>query len=384
MELVSVVIPCYRQAHYLPEAIESVFAQTYRQFEIMVVDDNSGDRTGEIAVRFSTVHPGRVGVVRVPERESGRGKASALNHGYRYLRENSRFRKNPDWIIGVFDADGTPDQDMLGKASFQLRDPHVGGIQAAVRIRNRDVSWLTHMQDVEFAGFARMTQIIRTRITNSASLGGNGQFVRSAALEEIALDQDRQVYWDPHALTEDLELAARMALRNWDMYQLDTSRVWQEGVQDIRSLMKQRTRWAWGSLQVFVEYVVRMRILTTPNVRLRKRLDLLFNLSMFLVSPLVLVTWILSIVAFVGRLSVASGFPGPIMLLLSFGYFPIVGYGLLTSQGYTRRRLPLDLVGFAIYTYHWVPCLYLGLWHVVSRRAPIWWKTSRVTGRPAG
>ncbi len=382
----SLIVPARNEEAVLEACLEGLLSLDYPpdRFEILVVDDNSDDGTGDIAARCVAAHADRVRVFRVPSADSKQGKASALNAGYRFLLESSRFREDPTWIIGVFDADGTPDRDMLGKASYQFRNPSVGGIQAAVRIRNRAVSWLTRMQDVEFVGFARMTQIIRTRLTHSASLGGNGQFVRAAALEDIALDRERLLYWDPRALTEDLELSTRLALRNWDMYQLDTSRVWQEGVEDLRSLMRQRTRWAWGSIQVFAEYVVRMRILRTPNVQLRKRLDLLFNLSMFLVSPFVLVTWILSAVAFTGILSVSSAFPGPAMWLLSFGYFPVVGYGLLTSDGYSWRRLPADLIGFAIYTYHWVPCLYIGLWHVVARHAPLWWKTSRVTDRSAG
>jgi glycosyltransferase involved in cell wall biosynthesis len=54
--LVSVVIPCYRQAHYLPGAIESVAAQTHPCVETIVVDDGSPDDTGKVVARYPQVH----------------------------------------------------------------------------------------------------------------------------------------------------------------------------------------------------------------------------------------------------------------------------------------------------------------------------------------
>ena len=60
--LVSVIIPCYNGEAFLQEAIESALAQSYRRVEIIVVDDGSTDRSGEIARAFPVryrYHPNR-------------------------------------------------------------------------------------------------------------------------------------------------------------------------------------------------------------------------------------------------------------------------------------------------------------------------------------
>jgi len=77
--LVSIIIPCYNQAHFLVEAIESVLAQTYRNFEIIVVDDGSSDNTSEVA--------GRCPEARLI-RQGNQGLAGARNTGIRESKGN--------------------------------------------------------------------------------------------------------------------------------------------------------------------------------------------------------------------------------------------------------------------------------------------------------
>jgi glycosyltransferase involved in cell wall biosynthesis len=57
--LVSIAIPCFNQACYLREAVESVVAQTYQNWELTVVDDGSPDETSEVALQIIRKHPDR-------------------------------------------------------------------------------------------------------------------------------------------------------------------------------------------------------------------------------------------------------------------------------------------------------------------------------------
>jgi glycosyltransferase involved in cell wall biosynthesis len=70
--LVSVIIPVYNGARHIRAALESVFAQTYRAFEVIVVDDGSVDDSGVIAQSFPDVHY---------VRQTNQGVAAARNHG---------------------------------------------------------------------------------------------------------------------------------------------------------------------------------------------------------------------------------------------------------------------------------------------------------------
>jgi glycosyltransferase involved in cell wall biosynthesis len=72
--VVSVIIPCYNQAHFLPEAIESALSQRNHAIEVVVVDDGSPDNIAEVVGRYPRI---------VFVRQENRGLAEARNSGFR-------------------------------------------------------------------------------------------------------------------------------------------------------------------------------------------------------------------------------------------------------------------------------------------------------------
>jgi glycosyltransferase involved in cell wall biosynthesis len=86
---ISVVIPAYNYAQYLPEAVESVLAQTHRHLECIVVDDGSVDNTRAVV---SAIHDERLRYVH----QANAGLSSARNTGIREAKHA---------FIGFLDAD---------------------------------------------------------------------------------------------------------------------------------------------------------------------------------------------------------------------------------------------------------------------------------------
>ncbi|MBR0163505.1 MAG: glycosyltransferase [Lachnospiraceae bacterium] len=75
-DVISVIVPVYNIERYLPECIESILEQTYRELEIILVDDGSTDQSGIICDRYAETD----NRIRVIHKENG-GLSSARNSG---------------------------------------------------------------------------------------------------------------------------------------------------------------------------------------------------------------------------------------------------------------------------------------------------------------
>lgn len=77
-DVISVIIPVYNVADYLPQCIESVLDQDHEKLEVILIDDGSKDGSGEICDRYAA----RDGRIRVIHQKNG-GAAAAKNAGLR-------------------------------------------------------------------------------------------------------------------------------------------------------------------------------------------------------------------------------------------------------------------------------------------------------------
>ena len=137
---VTVVVPAYNHARYVERALASVLAQTYRDLEVVVIDDGSTDATADLAERT-------LAGARVPHRivrRGNHGAATTLNEGASLATgDYLQFLNSDDWLeprrvermvdavagvgagwgysgIALVGADGEPVDVMRNRRAFDL------------------------------------------------------------------------------------------------------------------------------------------------------------------------------------------------------------------------------------------------------------------------
>ena len=369
--IITVMIPALNEEKVLEGTVHSLLALPYSgQREVLIIDDNSDDRTPVIAKRLSSACERVYFLHRGPDR-SRQGKGDVLNHGFSYLSTSFPHRDRNNWVIGVFDADGRAmEDDLLAEVGRVFSDRSVAASQCGVRIRN-GAHLLAALQDVEFTTFSFITQTVRDRTSGAVALGGNGQFIRANVLDRLGQEGG---CWNDLVLTEDLDIGVRIHLCGGRIRFMNRW-VEQEGVESLKALFKQRQRWAWGTLQVFLKHLVAGRI-ARARIPLGKKLDLHYYLSFWMVPFVVLSSFFLSFLHLAGVISITNSFGFAFLLANSFSFVPMMVLGLVWA------KMPIYKIVYivplaVVYAYHWVPVLIFGWASILARKKPHWVKTER-------
>ena len=194
MPAVSVIIPAYNCAAYLAEAIESVLAQTYRDFEIVVVDDGSTDNTPEVVAPYLS----RINYIRQPNK----GLPGARNTG---------IKASAGEFVALLDADDSWLPQKLDVQMPYFRDPQVGIVYSDFSVRYADGHSLpSYLAERPLAseGFV-VDNYIRSRFLFPSSM-----VLRRSSIEACGLFDEEML------AAEDIELFARICLR-WKVARVD-------------------------------------------------------------------------------------------------------------------------------------------------------------------
>jgi cellulose synthase/poly-beta-1,6-N-acetylglucosamine synthase-like glycosyltransferase len=324
------------------------------KYELIVVDDSLADDTSKICKEFESAYPRRV---RYFHRDISWGKPSALNYGLKFAKGE---------IVGVFDADNVPDPDVLLKAAKHFETKAVVAIQGLLSSINAEENMLTKI--INYEGLIQHYAFLsgKDKLGLFVPFSGTCLFVRRDVLNDVG-------GWLDGALSEDMELSARLTEKGYSIRFAPDVRSWQENPSKFNQLIRQRERWFRGCIDVAFKYG-----------KLLKRMDRRsLDAEVFFAGPcvmvLVLITYVLSgYMIFVPlNLGAYTNIVAQFMSLLTFFTLFIIGVGLASA---TKPR--------RISNVKWLPFMYLywttqvfvafyALLETILGRPRKWTKTSR-------
>lgn len=226
---ISVVIPAYNEERNIGKCIESLLDSDYpkEKLEIIVVDDGSSDRTAEIASSYKGVR-----VFRKPNS----GKADSLNYG---------IKKAKGEIIATLDADSHITKKAI-KRMLPLFSDDAKAVTAAVLVDNPK-NIIEQLQEVEYV-FTIFSRKVLEAIDAIHVTPGPFSMFRREVFEQIG-------GFDRNNILEDQEIAMRMQKHNFRIRASTDAIVYTKVPENMKQLLKQRTRWHRGGLRNSITYL---------------------------------------------------------------------------------------------------------------------------------
>ena len=310
---VSVVIAAYNEEKVIRRTVESVLSSSYDNLDVVVVDDGSTDATLAV-LRGAFDEDPRVTVLT----QANGGKSAALNRGIATAHHE---------ILVAVDADTIFEENTVANLVRHFHDPRVGAVSGNAKVGNRH-NWLTRFQSIEYIyGFNLDRRALDLVNAIPVVPGAVGAWRKSLVLEMGGLSHD--------TLAEDTDLTLAIRRAGYEIRYEESAVAYTEAPEDVRSLAKQRFRWAFGTLQAawkhrdatFNPKYGSLGFVALPSIWI-------FQVLLAALSPFADIAMVLTLIA--GNWQVVLGYYFAFFLVELLAGF--LAYGL---EGESRRDLSL-------------------------------------------
>lgn len=224
----SILIPAYKEEKVIAATIRSLQASSYpAPFEIVIIDDGSPDGTAGEVERLAATDP-RVRLLSQPNS----GKAAALERGVGAAAHE---------ILVFLDADTRFDPETLSRLVAPLSDERVGAVAGHPRVGNKR-TLIARCQDIEY--------VVAFNLERRALSFWNAVTVVPGAVSAFRRQAIREAGGFRHdTLAEDTDLTLAIHEAGWRIECAPNAYARTEAPETVATLVKQRFRWALGTLQ---------------------------------------------------------------------------------------------------------------------------------------
>jgi biofilm PGA synthesis N-glycosyltransferase PgaC len=238
---VSVIIPAWNEEVGILATIKTLLRSSYRNLEIVIINDGSTDRSDfiirEFIAQYEREHSVAGEGIRIRyQYKQNEGKGAALNAGIRMAVG--------DIIISI-DADCVVREDTVANFVKYFRDPKVMAAVGNVKIGNTNtlIGVIQHLEFLFSFYFKKADSLFSTIYI----IGGAAGAFRRKVFEDIGL-------YSTTSITEDIDLSVRIQDAGMKIVYASDAVVYTEGATDLAGLMKQRLRWKRGRFETFNDH----------------------------------------------------------------------------------------------------------------------------------
>lgn len=237
--LVSVMIPAWNESVGIINTIQSVLKSSYRNIEVVVINDGSTDDSDTQICDFIATHEvGPDSEIPIKYRyQRNSGKGGALNHALQVA--------SGDILVSI-DADCYVDNRAIENFVRVFKDPKVSAAVGNVKIANHG-NTVGIVQYLEFL-FSFYFKRADALLGSIYIIGGAAGAFRRSVFDTIGGYSETNI-------TEDIELTVRIQDAGLKIEYASDATVYTEGASDLRSLKDQRLRWKRGRFQTFYQHM---------------------------------------------------------------------------------------------------------------------------------
>ncbi|MGB1010819.1 MAG: glycosyltransferase family 2 protein [Thiolinea sp.] len=246
---VSILLPAFNEEEVIAPALKSLLSLNHKNYEIIMVDDGSTDKTVEVVKQvIATDNPQKIPVRIIAQSNSG--KANALNTGLMHAAGE---------FIMCVDSDSRVTPDSLRNGLRHFQNPRVAAVAGNVIVANQ-TNLLTRFQHFEYMisqNFIRAGMALFGVVT--VIPGPIGLFRREALAQAEGYNEDKNLF------AEDADLSVKLLSLDWLIQSEQQMQAVTEAPDTLNSMLRQRYRWKRGIYQVLHNNFY--TLLTAPGMR---------------------------------------------------------------------------------------------------------------------